>query len=60
MTMIVDYFHGELYLKIQRLHKMCSYFGWNTKRKGSISPSYFDRQLPNFSAREEQIAGRDM
>ena len=32
---------------MQRCQKMCCYFYWNPKRKGSISQSNFDEQLPN-------------
>ena len=31
---------------MQRFHKTCCCFGQNAKRKGSISSSNFDRQLP--------------
>ena len=44
-------FHREakqkLFLNMQRFHRTHCYFCRNPKRKGSISPSNFDGQLPN-------------
>ena len=37
----------KLCLKMERFHETCCYFGQNPKRKGSISPSNFNGQLPN-------------
>ena len=33
--------------KMMRFHKTCCFFGQNSMREGSISPSNFDEQLPN-------------